>query len=84
MPVLSVLIAACNVEDTIAETLDSVLCQTLPDIEILCVDDGSTDATPQLLARFAAQDARVRVLRHEQNLGRLAARCTAVEAAAGQ
>lgn len=49
--------------------LDSVLNQTYKNIEILAVDDGSTDATFEILERYAANDQRIRLVRNEQNLG---------------
>ena len=49
MPKLSVVIPIYNVERYLRECLDSVLAQTLKDIEIICVDDGSTDSSPDIL-----------------------------------
>lgn len=51
------------------EALRSVMAQSLDDIEIVAVDDASTDATPAILARLAAEDPRLRVLRTGDNLG---------------
>lgn len=64
-PAISVLLPVRDGEGTLAAALDSLLCQTFPDFEIIAVDDGSRDATPQLLAEYAAGDARVRVERLE-------------------
>lgn len=59
---LSVVLAVFNGAPALAATLDSILAQTEPDFEVLIVDDGSTDATPSILADYAARDARLRVL----------------------
>jgi glycosyltransferase involved in cell wall biosynthesis len=60
-----------NAADTVGWALDSVLAQTFGDWELVAVDDGSTDATPEILAQV--DDARVRVVRHHERAG-LAAR----------
>ncbi len=62
-PVLSVITPAYNAEAYVASCIESVLGQTLPDLELLIVDDGSTDATAEIVSRFAAQDPRVRGFR---------------------
>lgn len=80
-PRVSIIVSAYNAEDYLARCLDSLHAQTLQDIEVLCVDDGSTDATPDILAAAAARDPRVRVLRHEKNSGLGATRNTAIAAA---
>jgi len=62
-PLVDVLIPAYNAAATIESAVDSIRVQTLDDLLIHVVDDGSTDATPSILARIAAQDPRVRVHR---------------------
>lgn len=49
---VSVIIPIHNVEDYLAECLDSVLSQTLKDIEIICINDGSTDKSPEILEQY--------------------------------
>jgi glycosyltransferase involved in cell wall biosynthesis len=61
-PSVSVIIPACNAERTLVETVESVLAQTLQDIEVIVIDDGSTDATQEIARSFAARDPRVRVI----------------------
>ena len=59
---LSVVLAVFNGASTLGATLDSILAQTERDFELIVVDDGSTDATPSILADYAAGDPRMRVL----------------------
>lgn len=65
MPKVSVIIPVHNAEKYLGECLDSVLGQMLKDIEVVCVDDGSTDGSPGLLADCASWDARLRIFRQE-------------------
>ena len=67
-PQISVIMAVRNCAPYLAESIDSILNQTFEDFEFIIVDDSSTDATPQILADYAARDARIRILRNEQNL----------------
>lgn len=62
---VSIVIPVYNAEDTIERCLDSLRRQTLKEIEIIAVDDGSTDKTPEILAEYAAHDARIKVIRQE-------------------
>ena len=79
-PFFSIVIPAYNVELYLQETLDSVYAQTFDKYEIIVVDDGSTDGTPEMLAR--QNDPRLRVIR-QQNAGVSAARNTGIAAAQG-
>ena len=81
-PLHSVIVPAYNAVETIGQTIRSVIAQTSPSFEVVAVDDGSSDATPELLRRMAQADSRVRVLRQE-NEGPSAARNVAIEQAAG-
>lgn len=81
---ISVLIPVYNTKRTLARCLDSVLGQTLKDIEIICVDDGSDGETKAALRAYAERDGRIRVLTHAENRGLLYARKTAVEAASAR
>lgn len=65
---VSILMPACNVEKYIEECMDSVVKQTLKDIEIICINDGSKDNTGRILDRFANQDSRVKIV-HKPNSG---------------
>jgi len=79
-PLLSVVIPSFNMARWIEAAVQSVLDQTLRDLEVVVVDDGSTDATPQILA--AIPDKRLRVVR-QTNGGLAAARNTGIRAARG-
>lgn len=65
---VSVLIPVCNTEKYVRECVDSVRNQTLQEIEILCIDDGSSDGSIGILDEFAATDERIRVI-HKENSG---------------
>lgn len=62
-PLVSVIVPVWNGEKYLAECMESILSQSLRDMEIILVDDGSTDGTWAMMERFAAQDERVRILR---------------------
>ena len=69
-PRVSVLMAAHNCAAYVGVAIDSVLAQTMADLELILVDDGSTDQSPEIMARYAEQDARVIVYRQEnQGIG---------------
>lgn len=61
-PVVSVIVPIHNAEAFLRQCLDSLIQQTLTDLEIICVDDGSTDDSRAILNEYAAQDRRVRVI----------------------
>jgi glycosyltransferase involved in cell wall biosynthesis len=62
MPAVSVIMPAYNVAPYVGAAIESVLAQTVTDLEILVVDDGSTDETAQVVGQYMARDARVRLL----------------------
>lgn len=81
-PVISVIVPIYNVEDYMALSLRSVLDQTLTDIEVICVDDGSTDGSGKLLDMIAALDPRI-ISIHKENGGLSSARNAGIERAKG-
>ena len=83
MPKVSVIIPVYNVEKYLRQSLDSVINQTLRDIEIICVDDGSTDNSYAILQEYASKDDRFVLLKQETNQGTGAARNRAVNVAKG-
>lgn len=62
---VSVIIPIYNTSKYLRQCLDSVIAQTLKEIEIICVDDGSTDECPEILKEYAAKDSRIKLLRQE-------------------
>ncbi|MEO3473878.1 glycosyltransferase [Roseomonas sp. CAU 1739] len=82
-PPVSVVVPVYNGERLLAKCLHSITAQTLRDIEIICVDDASTDGTPAILRALAQEDARIRILTHATNQGVGPARNTGVRAARG-
>ena len=83
MPKVSVIIPVYNVENYLRKCLDSVINQTLKDIEIICVDDGSTDGSGAILDKYAQKDERIRVI-HQKNQGLGAARNVGIDLAKGE
>lgn len=65
---LSVLMSVYNGADHVAAAIESILAQTFQDFEFIIINDGSTDKTAEILDRYAAQDARIRVV-HQSNTG---------------
>jgi len=83
-PVVSVITANYNGARQLTAALGSVLAQTLRRLELIVVDDGSTDASPNVVAEAAARDARIRLIIRPRNAGPGAARNRAIEAARGR
>lgn len=81
-PLISAIVPVYNCQDVLHRCVESVLAQTYTDFELILVDDGSTDASPQLCDSYAHNDKRVRVI-HRQNGGTSAARNTGIDAARG-
>lgn len=69
MAKISVIVPCYNVEKYLSECLGSLVGQTFSDIEIICVDDCSTDGTPDILKEFAKKDTRVKAIFNEKNQG---------------
>lgn len=66
MPKISIIMPSLNVASYIREAIESVINQTLTDIEILCVDAGSTDGTYEILREYAAKDSRIRLVESDK------------------
>ncbi len=82
-PSISVIIPAYNSEKTIKKCIESILTQNKKDIEVIVIDDGSTDDTPILCDYYSYIDKRVKVI-HQTNQGRTAARETGVRKASAE
>lgn len=80
---VSIIVPVFNVEKYLKEALESVVNQTYKNIEIICVNDGSTDNSMQILEEYIAKDTRIRILT-QQNKGLSAARNTGLKEANGE
>lgn len=80
---VSVVIPVYNIERHLRQCLDSVAGQSLRDIEVICVDDGSTDASPEILADYAGRDSRFQIIT-QSNAGPGAARNAGMARATGE
>lgn len=81
-PKVSVIVPVYNVQDYLDDCMVSIVGQTFTDLEIIMVDDGSTDSSGQLCEDWAKKDSRIRVV-HKQNAGLGFARNTGIEHASG-
>ena len=79
-PYVSIIVPVYNVQAYITQCLDSLIHQTLREIEIICVDDCGTDDSMKIVRAYETADSRIRVLTHEQNRGLAAARNTGMQA----
>lgn len=82
-PLISVIVPVYNVEPYLAECLDSVMAQSYKHIEIIVVDDGSTDNSGQLCDQYAERDPRIKVV-HKKNGGLSEARNLGIDRARGE
>ena len=83
-PKVSIVLPCYNVENYINQCLDSLVSQTLEDIEIICVDDKSTDGTLELVRKRMKQDKRIKVIAQPNNKGVSVARNMGIEMAQGE
>lgn len=81
MPLVSIIVPVYNVEQYLRQCLDSLINQTLQDIEIICVNDASPDNSGMILDEYVAKDKRIVILNHEKNQGLGPARNTGVACA---
>lgn len=82
-PRFSIVTPCYNVDKYLSDCVKSILCQKVSDWELLLIDDGSTDATPQLCDKYALQDPRIKVI-HQKNAGVSAARNHGLNEAKGE
>ena len=82
-PKVSVILPVYNVGKYLRQSLDSLINQTLKEIEIICVDDGSTDDSPNILEEYKEKDSRIKVI-HKSNKGTGAARNDGLRLATGE
>ena len=84
MPKVSIIIAVYNVEPYLRRSMDSLCNQTLEDIEIICINDASTDNSLAILRESEQKDKRVKVINLEQNSGAAVARNKGLDVATGE
>lgn len=84
IPKVSIIIPVYNMEKYLRQCLDSVVNQTLQDIEIICIDDCSTDNSLQILKEYASKDNRIRIIEQKINQGQGVARNEAIKIATGE
>ena len=83
LPKVTVIVPVYNTEKYLPRCVESLMAQTLKELEIIFVDDGSTDSSGRLCDEYASKDNRIHVI-HKPNGGVAAARQTGLEAAAGK
>ena len=81
-PIISIIVPVFNAEYTLSRCVDSILLQTYKHLEIILVDDGSTDYSGTLCDQYEQQDHRVKVI-HTRNNGLVTARRSGVSVATG-
>ena len=83
MPKISIIVPVYNVEQYLPQCLDSIINQTFKDIEIICINDGSTDNSIKILEQYAQRDSRIKVL-NQENQGLSVARNNGIAQATGE
>lgn len=81
---VTIVVPIYNVEPFIKECLDSLINQTLKEIEILCIDDCGTDNSIKITEEYAKKDNRIKIIHHERNLGLGATRNTGIKYSTGE
>lgn len=81
---VSVIIPVFNAEDYLHRCLDSVLTQTLEDIELICIDDCSTDNSCLIIEEYAKKDHRIKIFKNTNNIGQGLTRNRGIEEAVGE
>lgn len=73
-PLISVIIPVYNTDKYLKECLDSILNQTLKEIEVICIDDKSTDNSLNILEEYSKKDSRIKIIKNKENTGQAVAR----------
>ncbi|QAY60617.1 glycosyltransferase [Microbacterium protaetiae] len=84
VPRVSIVIPTFDDQETVAAAVESCLAQTFFDVEIICVDDASTDETARILEQMAERDPRIRLIPQQQNRSAFQARRAGIVAATGE
>ncbi len=83
LPVISVVVPIYNVDEYLPQCIDSIINQSYRELEIILVDDGSTDSGGSLCDRYARMDSRIKVI-HKENGGLVSARKAGINSAVGE
>ena len=83
MKTISVIVPVYNTKKELPRCIESICKQTYKDLEIICIDDGSSDGSGQILEEFQAKDNRIQVI-HKENGGESSARNTGLKMSAGE
>lgn len=83
-PLISIIVPICNVEPYVSKCLDSIVNQTLKEIEIICIDDCSADRSAEIIREYAEKDPRIVPIFHEENLSTSQARKDGVSLSRGK
>lgn len=81
---ISVIVPIYNVQNYIAECLESIISQTYRDLEIICVDDCGLDNSISIVKKYMKKDDRIKLVHHEENQGLGGARNTGISVANGE
>lgn len=84
MPKVSIIVPCYNVEPWLNRCLDSLIGQTLSDIEIICIEDKSTDDTLKILKQYVKKDKRIKLIVHSRNMGVASSRNDGLKESKGQ
>lgn len=83
-PKISIIVSVYNIEEYIAECIESLIKQTYKNIEIICVDDFSSDNSYEILKKYEQEYSNIKLVRHPANKGSSCARNTGLEIATGK
>lgn len=83
MPKVSIVISAYNAERYIAQTLDCIINQTMQDVEIICINDASSDGTLHIIKKFAKKEDQIVIINNENNQGAAICRNIGIERSTG-
>ena len=83
-PKISIIIPVYNTKKYLRKCLDSVINQTLKEIEIICINDASTDSSKQILEEYSSKDKRIKIINNDHNLGQSLTRNKGLDVAKGE
>ena len=84
IPKISIIIPVYNTKKYLRKCLDSVINQTLKEIEIICINDASTDSSKQILEEYSSKDKRIKIINNDHNLGQSLTRNKGLDIAKGE